>query len=96
MERYNEVNKILINLLNGHQEISNKIIYLLMKNEFYGRYMINNQIKCLYEEYNWLSSREGERLSSWPTTKTPLYKMPINATKSIDNSKGKKCYKTQD
>ena len=74
MERYNEVNKILINLLNGHQEISKKIIYLLMKNEINEKNMINNQIKCLHEEYYYLSSREDSRKNTWPTKKTPLYK----------------------
>ena len=77
MERYNNINKILINLLNGHQEISIKIIYSLMKGENYGKYMINNQIKSLNEEYYYLSSRKDSRkieLKKWPTKKTPLYK----------------------
>ena len=76
-ERYNNINKILINLLNGHQEISIKIIYSLMKSENYGKYMINNQIKSLHEEYYYLISRKDSRkieLTAWPTKKTPLYK----------------------
>ena len=33
MERYYEIDKILINFLNGFQEISTKIVYILIKNE---------------------------------------------------------------
>ena len=73
-ERYNNINKILINLLNGHQEISIKIIYSLMINENYGKYMINDQIKSLNEEYYYLISRKDSRKHGWPTKKTPLYK----------------------
>ena len=91
MERYDEINKILINYLNGFKEISKKIVDILIIVEE-KNYMMKNQVKYLVGEYNISLYRHFLPMCFWGETfegpsnrPTPFYKFILVKNKEKIN-----------